>query len=170
MSKQNINIIAAMSVNRGIGYKNKLPWHFKKELQYFRKKTTACGVRSLNAVIMGRNTFNSIPNVLPGRVNYVISRTLSGPYIFSSIEDCLAECRVFNYENVWIIGGSELYNYALDKNIADKLYLTVIGKEYECDTFFPEIPKNFQLEKVCWDVEDFVELRYEVYRNELSER
>jgi len=170
MSKQNINIIAAMSVNRGIGYKNKLPWHFQKKLQYFRKKTTACGVRSLNAVIMGRNTFNSIPNVLPGRVNYVISRTLSGRYIFSNIEDCIAACRVFNYENVWIIGGSELYKYALDKNIADKMYLTVIGKEYECDTFFPEIPKNFQLEKVSWDVENYVELRYEVYRNELSER
>ena len=123
MSKQKVNLISAMDINRGIGYKNRLPWHFKKDLIQFKRKTISCGVRSLNAVIMGRKTFVSLPDILPGRVNYVISRTLKGPYMFPTIESCLEECKVLNYETVWIIGGSEIYKYVLDNGLVDEIHM-----------------------------------------------
>lgn len=144
----NINIIVAICRNGGIGYKNTLPFHFKKDLKYFSKITKGITIDTQdinvnkNAVLMGRNTWESLPKrPLPGRENYVISRTMMGANIFDSIDKCLDDCREKEINNVWVIGGTTIYNtfiYSIKyKHMVDKIYVTKIHEDYKCDTFFP---------------------------------
>ena len=144
----NINIIVAVCRNGGIGYKNSLPFHFKKDLKYFSKITKGVTIDKQNevcdnnAVLMGRNTWESLPKKpLPGRVNYVISQTMFGQNIFNSIDGCLEVCREKEINNVWVIGGTSIYNtFILNKDykyLVDKIYVTKIHEDYICDTFFP---------------------------------
>ena len=69
-----MNIIVAMCKNRGIGINGMIPWSLKEDMKFFKNKTIGNGN---NAVIMGRNTFESISTTLPKRRNYVISSTKS---------------------------------------------------------------------------------------------
>ena len=169
LKKKNVNIIAAMSKNRGIGINNTLPWHFKKELQYFKRVTTSNCINTMNAVIMGRNTYDSLPFVLSGRDNYIVSKKMLGENVYSSLEECIEHCHKMKYGKIFIIGGSQLYEYALDNDLVDGVYLTEIGKKYECDTFFPELPYNFGLRKVSVEIEKNVELKYRYYENLCNE-
>ena len=136
--------VVAMANNRVIGKDNKLPWHFSSDLKFFKQLTTG------STVIMGRKTYESIGRPLPNRENFVLSRNLkagagkenqSGVHFFSSFEEAIKKIKT---ENAHIIGGAELYQQTLDK--VDGIYLTRIGADYEGDTFYPEIPSNFQEE------------------------
>jgi dihydrofolate reductase len=69
------SIIVAMDENNGIGKNNKLPWHYSEDLKYF-SKTTKSQSLNMNAIIMGRKTYESIGFALSQRVNYVLSRSL----------------------------------------------------------------------------------------------
>ena len=70
-----MNIIVAATKNMGIGFQNKLPWHLKNELKYFKKKTIGDGN---NLIVMGKNTWLSLPKKpLPFRTSCVISSTLN---------------------------------------------------------------------------------------------
>ena len=165
MNKQNVNIISAMCKGRGIGFKNRLPWDYRKELLYFKRMTSSCNVLSMNALIMGRNTFQSLPGVLGNRTNYVISSELEHKNVYRSLEDCIEHCKRQNYEKIWIIGGQKIYEYALEQELVDRIYLTLIHKKYECDTFFPEIPTYFKQFKTTYEVENNTELQYNIYHN-----
>ena len=87
---------------------------------------------------MGRKTFESIGKVLPNRTNVVITRNkdlvLDGCVVCSSLEEAIER---YASEDVFIIGGGEIYKQALP--LADKVYLTRVDVELEADTFFPEI-------------------------------
>lgn len=141
------NVIAAISKNGGIGYKSNLPWRLKKEMEYFNRMTNLVNREGAqNAVIMGRNTWQSIPDKfrpLKGRLNVVISKTLSnvpeGVLLYPTLTEAVKYLHSNNnIDKLWVIGGSGLYNEALkDKNCL-KLYLTKIDQDYLCDTFFPE--------------------------------
>lgn len=120
-----VSIIAAMDPNRVIGVNNQLPWHISADLKRFKSITIG------SPVIMGRKTFESLDKKpLPGRWNYVVSRTAS--YAESippvshakSLGDVLNFLRSYAYEEVFVIGGGELYKEAL--LLADKLYLTFV--------------------------------------------
>lgn len=135
MSK--ISIIAAMSKNRVIGTKNKLPWNIPDELKRFRQITQG------HPIIMGRKTHESIGRVLHNRPNIIITRDenykVDGAIIVHSLEEALEESQNFHGRDkneFFVIGGGEIYRQALP--LADKLYLTIIDKEYEGDTFFPD--------------------------------
>jgi dihydrofolate reductase len=142
------NLIVATCLENGIGYKGKLPWHVKADLQNFSKLTKGLG----NAVIMGSNTLNSIPNkYLPGRDNLVLSTTqkfhtiMSDGHIiksFNTIDAVIDFCKLMDYEEVWIIGGESIYKQFLNKNIINKCYITIIHKYFDCDTFFPLLDKS----------------------------
>ena len=141
------NAIAAISKNKGIGLNNQLPWKLKEDLIRFQKITTGNGN---NSVIMGKNTWNSI-KFLKNRHNYIISSTLhidekNGDYeikSFESIDSLISYLNTKNYNMNWVIGGSVLYRTFFDRNLIDKLHITLIDKEIHCDTYIPTIPKYF---------------------------
>ena len=137
------NLIVAMCNNRGIGLNGNLPWNIKEDLQYFSKLTKGNGN---NAVIMGSNTYNSLNKVdgLPGRDNLILSsnekylkNASKKVKFFKNIDILLETCYANNYDVVWVIGGASIYKQFLDINIIDTCYVTLIHKEFECDTFFP---------------------------------
>ena len=147
------NIIVAFSKNNGIGINNTLPWHIQSDLIKFRILTTGSGN---NAVIMGRNTWNSLPvKYLKNRDNLILSNTIIidnnqtnkdnkkiyNNKSFKNINEIIDYCNLQNYDTVWIIGGSQIYKEFLDNKliIIDKIYVTYIDKEFKCDTFFPNI-------------------------------
>tara|TARA_B100001758_G_C18367714_1_gene589502 strand:+ start:456 stop:1004 length:549 start_codon:yes stop_codon:yes gene_type:complete len=148
-----INIIVAICKNNGIGLNNKLPWHYSSDLKKFKNLTTG---NKKNAVIMGKNTYQSINKNLSNRDNLILSKSLiinekTDDYLlksFDNFDSLLNFTKTKNYENIWVIGGSEIYKLFLNKNIVDNIYLTYINKSYECDIFFPKINlKNFKLIK-----------------------
>jgi dihydrofolate reductase len=129
-----ISIIVAIARNRAIGLNNELLWHIPDDLKRFKKLTTG------HRVIMGRMTYLSLPvRPLPNRTNIVItdnpSETFDGCITVRSIEEALSHCDS-SLEN-FIIGGGSIYRQFLP--LADKLYLTLVHKDFQADTFFPEI-------------------------------
>ncbi|MBR5483715.1 MAG: dihydrofolate reductase [Alistipes sp.] len=126
-----ISIIVAVAENGVIGDKNSLLWHISEDLRNFKRITSG------HPVIMGRKTYESLGRPLPNRTNVVISRTttqIEGCTVVDSLEAAIA---LFpEEEEVFIIGGAQIYALALD--IADKFYLTRVGHSYEGDTSFPE--------------------------------
>lgn len=139
-----IKLIVAHCKNRGIGYKNRIPWNHPYDLRYFAKVTKGAGN---NAIIMGANTYRSIGRTLPNRHNIILSSTLKNPAlnIFTSLEDALHSCKLLKLDTIWIIGGEKVYREALEKNIASEIHVSMINEDYECDTYFPEIPKLYTL-------------------------
>ena len=150
-------MIAAMSENRVIGKDNTLPWSIKGNLAHFKKTTMGC------PCIMGRKTWESLPKKpLPGRLNIIISKTLtedlksssSSPPIPSASSASLRLCeRIFpslssaiefcaGYEKIFICGGESIYSQALP--LANKIDLTLIHGNYDGDTFFPEIDDSWK--------------------------
>ena len=159
------NLIVAVDKNNGIGNKNTIPWHFSKDMQYFYKVTKGLGY---NAIIMGRKTYESIGNVLPGRTNIILSSKLNNiknAHVFNNIEDILLFCKNNSYNEVWVIGGSEIYNAFLEKNIIKKVYITTIDKSYQCDTFFEwqKYSKSFiNVDKIT-KYENNIKLDFNIY-------
>ncbi|NOQ76750.1 MAG: type 3 dihydrofolate reductase [Methylococcaceae bacterium] len=131
-----ISLIVAMASNRAIGLDNKMPWHLSADLKKFKQITMG------SPILMGRKTYESIGRPLPGRTNIIISRNShyqqADCLIFNSIDEALASCR--QYAEIFVIGGATFYQSMLP--VADKLYLTEINKEFNADTFFPEINRS----------------------------
>jgi len=127
-----ISISCAMAKNRVIGVNNQLPWQLPADLKHFKKITLH------KSIIMGRKTFESIGKALPDRENFVVTkdRNYDAPHckIVNSIGEALNKS---NTPEVIIIGGASIYKQAMQ--IANTIYLTIIHKEFEGDTFFPEI-------------------------------
>lgn len=126
-------MIAAVAGNRAIGNKNKLIYWLPDDLKRFKQLTTG------HTIIMGSNTFRSLPKgALPNRRNIVLSRkkiAFPGAEVFPSLEEALKSC--INEEIVYIIGGEQLYSYAIP--FADELHLTEVDDTPEsADAFFPE--------------------------------
>lgn len=138
-----LTIIAAIGKNNELGYKNKMLWYLPDDLKRFRKITTG------HTLIMGRKTFESLPKLLPERRHIIITRnssyqvktiarTDSPVIIFHSIEEMLKSLKP--EEEYFVIGGGELYRQLLP--YSEKIYLTIVKKEFTADTFFPEIDYN----------------------------
>lgn len=132
----NISIIVAIARNGVIGNDNRLLWHIPEDLKRFKSLTTG------HPVIMGRKTFESIGRPLPRRRNIVITRQKDfapeGCETAHSLEEAIGMCDP--RQELFIIGGEQIYRQALP--LAGRLYLTLLEKEYEGDTFFPEIDFN----------------------------
>lgn len=129
-----IKMIVAHDKNRVIGKDNKMPWHFSKDLQYFKKMT-------LNQnVLMGSRTLESIISYLgkplPERNTILLTSRKAVEYdceVVNSVEEALDK---YKEEDLFIAGGRSVYEQFLP--YADQLYITFIDKEYEGDTYFPE--------------------------------
>jgi len=130
-----VSIIVAIGENNAIGKNNQLLWHMPNDLKHFKDVTSG------STIIMGRKTFDSVGKPLPKRRNIVVTRqdiTIPGCEIVKSIEDGLALCK--GEDEVFIGGGAEIYKLAM--HLTDRIYLTIIHKSFDADTFFPEIDRK----------------------------
>ena len=145
-----VNMIVACDEKLGIGVQNRMPWYIYDETRQFRNITTFThdGIKQ-NAIIMGRKTWESLQKPLPKRINVVISsnpESVKGDVLsYTSLEVALDSLALNfpNIENIFIIGGRQLYAYALSHPTVvhiEKLYYSVIHGEYMCDVFFPINP------------------------------
>jgi len=138
-----ISIIVAVSKNNVIGKDNKLPWYYPEDLKYFKETTID------KKVLMGFKTFDSIikhnGKPLPNRVNFVATRKKDFTYPgIETVNDLISFLKANQDEEIFVIGGYEIYKQALP--YAEKLYITKINKDFEGDTYFPEVDyKQFSL-------------------------
>lgn len=135
MTKPKISIIAAISKEkRALGVQNRLLWKIEGDLPRFKKLTTG------HPIIMGRKTYESIGRPLPNRINIVITRNpdfkAEGVLIASSIEEALSMAKEKEEQEIFIIGGGEIYKQGFP--FANRLYLTIVEDEPEADVFFPD--------------------------------
>ncbi len=134
-----LSSIVAISENHAIGKDNKLLWYLPNDLKHFKEITTG------HTVIMGRKTFDSVGKPLPKRRNIVITRqaiSIEGCEVVDSIDAAIALCK--NEDEVFIVGGAEIYKQAMP--LSNRIYLTVVHKFFDGDSFFPDIDKNDWLE------------------------
>lgn len=131
-----ITLIAAAAENNALGKDNDLVWHLPDDFKRFKKLTSG------HCIIMGRKTLESMDGPLPNRTNIVITRqegyTFKGCTIVHSFEEALKAC--LQDEEIFIIGGGEIYKQAIEK--ADKIELTRIHTTVEADAYFPKIDKS----------------------------
>lgn len=130
-----ISIIVAASDNNVIGINNMLPWRLPTDLKYF--KATTLG----KPIVMGRKTFDSLGKPLPGRPNIVITRQTDfapeGAYVVRSIEEGIEKARSFGGDELFITGGSQIFEQAWA--LVDRIYLTRVYAVVHGDAFFPHI-------------------------------
>lgn len=153
-----INVAVAITGNGGIGLNGGLPWpHLKADMELFSKRTTGAG---RNAVLMGKNTWLSIPErrrPLKNRTNIIISSSLqesSWYQVVSSTNHAIAFCESAKYDELWIIGGSRIYNEFLEEHYdkINRVYITYVctngdKPSYECDTFIHIPPDSYLIEE-----------------------
>jgi len=151
-------LIAAACENMGIGYKNDLPWELRNEMAYFNRMTQTVenpgsGSELKNAVIMGRRTWDSIPEKfrpLRNRLNIVLTSKpdFKHPNVLSysgwneAMKDLATPEKSAQIEKVWVIGGNSTYKSAIESPDCHRIYLTRVLKNFECDVFFPEFDKS----------------------------
>ena len=164
------SLIVAIGKNNEIGKNNQLLWHIPEDLKNFKKITAG------KTVIMGKNTYESIGKPLPNRVNIVLSRNFLeiGKKIsedrkkyenettklefFDDFQKVIEKYKDFP-EEVFIIGGGEIYKKSLELGIITRIYMSHVDfSDDEADTYFPEIDwekwvtlteKNFDGWKFC---------------------
>jgi dihydrofolate reductase len=136
-----ISLIAALTKNHVIGKNNDLPWHLPDDMKYFMITTKE------HHVIMGRKNYESIPEKfrpLPNRTNIVVTRQKDfdapGCWVVNTLEEGMAMALAEGEDELFIIGGSEIY--ALGMSYADQLYLTEIDTTLEGDTYFPPFNRD----------------------------
>lgn len=127
-----LSIIVAMARNRVIGAEGGIPWHLPDELRRFKHLTLG------HHIVMGRRTWESIGRLLPGRTTVIVTRqrgySAPGAKIVHSLDDAIAACG--RDEEIFVIGGAELYAQALPR--AGRLYLTTVDADIAGDTFMPD--------------------------------
>ena len=167
------NLIVAVCKNNGIGLNGTIPWHISRDMSYFSKLTKGSGGGSAgggnNVVVMGSQTWKSLgkdDRGLNGRHNFILSASGSvnvnktssaqNPHphqhqhpqhiktfpSVAALTTYLAQTSI-PIADVWIIGGTQIYNAFLEQNLIKTCYVTYIDKVFECDTFFP-IPSDWR--------------------------
>ena len=133
-----ITVIAAIAKNNELGKDNDLIWYLSADLKRFKKVTTG------HHILMGRKTFESIGKPLPNRTTVIITRNdnyfVDGCLIANSLEAAIELAK--NDSEVYIIGGAQIYQQALNSKLVDKLDITHVHETFEADVFFPIIDTN----------------------------
>jgi dihydrofolate reductase len=143
MENKKINLIVACTFDGGIGYDNKMPWTISEDLKKFKNITTRCNNREKkNAIIMGRNTWESLPkNPLVDRINIIITKKqyyieqTENIRFFNNVNQALAYCNNNNLiESIYVIGGALLYNCFLqNSNLLSRISCIHLSVVYNID-------------------------------------
>jgi dihydrofolate reductase len=133
-----ISIIVAMAVNRVIGREGGIPWKIPGEQKLFKQITLG------HCILMGRKTYESIrQRPLPQRTNIVVTRQTAyrapGCHVVGSLPEAFRACPA-GEEEAFICGGGQLYHEALPQT--DRIYLSILPRIVEGDTYFPEWPAD----------------------------
>ena len=174
------SIILATDEKNWIWKDNSLAWKLPADMKYFKKITSkTTDLAKMNAVIMWRKTRESIPakfRPLDQRINCILTRSIKNDDIWSPIDDftlyfnslihCLSELESKeNVENIFIIGWATLYNEVLNHEMLDKIYLTKVKWNHNCDVFFDWVPDNFIAESYTDSEEEkWLEYSFWVYK------
>lgn len=144
MMTQRISIISAIDDKRGLGKNNDLLFKIKDDMKRLRALTKG------HPLVMGRKTFDSFPGLLPNRTHIVVTRNSSAyddaevkPHIIvSSLEEGIeAAKKAEGADEIFIFGGGQIFTEAVEKGLADRLYLTIVQGDFGADTFFPDYSK-----------------------------
>ena len=153
-----ISIIAAIGKNNELGKNNNLIWHIKEDLANFKRITMG------KKIVMGANTYKSLPKKLEGREYIILSHSLKNienGTVFSNFDDLLNYLQSLD-EEVMIIGGASIYKMFLP--YADKLYLTEIDASEDAQVYFPKIDYNkFKIIKDILSQEGNLKYRFKEY-------
>lgn len=141
MSGPLISAIAALGENRELGAGNELLWHLPDDFAWFVKHTRG------HPVIMGRKTMQSLGKPLKNRLNIVISRNpgiIAEGFVYTpDLETALEKARQEPTDEIFIIGGGEIYRQAMP--LTQRLYLTEVKAAFPvADTYFPEWGQNWK--------------------------
>ncbi len=156
---RDVSIIVACDNRGGISVNKKIPWYYKEDLTVFKALTAG------NVCVMGRNTYQEIaekrqlvnslgiqevsvckdlvkatpPVLLPGRESYVLSRSPGfipvGAALSKNLHTVCEGLDLKDKREIFVLGGEKLFIEAL--SWTNKIYITVINKDYKCDKFFP---------------------------------
>ncbi|MEO1051097.1 MAG: dihydrofolate reductase [Bacteroidota bacterium] len=136
-----ISLIAAVAENGVIGKDNDLVWDLPDDMKYFMRTTKG------HHILLGRKNYLSLPEKfrpLPNRSNLIVTRqkdyAAEGAFVFNTIEEAIDFAKAEGEEELFVIGGGEIYKQTLD--MADKLYITEVKCSFEGDTFFPDFDKS----------------------------
>src|SRR5262245_14010090 len=128
-----------MSLNRVIGAGNRIPWHLPEDFKWFKRMTSG------HIIVMGRRTFESIGKPLPNRTTIVLTSSpevIPGVKTISSVEALQQLALKVDQQEIFICGGAQLYREALP--LCSDLFLTLVNRSVEGDTFFPPFESNFE--------------------------
>ena len=152
-----MKLIAAVDRNWGIGQNGKLLTSIPADMKFFRETTKD------HVVVMGRKTLESFPNQqpLPKRVNIVITKDpnyqVKGGVVVHSVEEAVEECKKYEEEDIFVIGGASIYKQML--SYCDKALITKIDYGFHADTYFPDLDKDPEWtmtkesdEETCFDL------------------
>lgn len=142
-----LSLIVAASENNAIGINNTLPWHLPEDLKFFKRTTIG------KPVIMGRKTFESIAQPLPGRLNIVLSGNRNFPVpdrvlLYSDVNEAIDRLQKEQTEEAFIVGGGKVFEATMP--LIDRMYITrVHTKIANADAFFPDIDHTHW--KLVWE-------------------
>lgn len=156
-----VSIIAAVSPNGVIGRNGNIPWNCPEDMAFFKMKTMN------HPVVMGRTTYDSLKvKPLPDRLNIVLTKNKDllktlpphkfGPYYVDHIKEAI-EMVDGKIDELFIIGGAQIYQEALNIDIVDKMYINVMKEEVKGDAYFPFI------ENTLWEIEKTDKEKFESY-------
>lgn len=137
-----IALVVAMGENGAIGKDGALPWRLSSDMRYFRKVTMG------KPIVMGRRTFESLPRVLDGRLNIVLTRDAAfeapGAVVVHDLEEALnvarREAERSDAGEITVIGGAEVFSAVLPQ--AGRIYLTEVEAAPDADTWFPDFDRS----------------------------
>jgi dihydrofolate reductase len=157
-----IGMIAAIDLSGLIAYQDRIPWvgHFKADLIRFRQVTTE------SIIVMGRKTYDSIGKPLPKRTNCVVTKhsaqiknVVSELEIYEDLFELLQSLKETAEKPIWIIGGAEIYQQALQSNLVDKIDLTIINSYWQPSDNAFDVSKAIYFPTIPWSytvTEEFV--------------
>ena len=163
---KNVTMIAAVGKNLELGRNNDLIWRFKEDMKFFKEQTMG------KPMVMGYNTFKSLPGVLPGRKHIVLCFEKvdlgSDVEVVTSMDELLE--KIAEYPEVMIIGGASIYKQMID--YSNKLILTEVDDEAkDADVYFPKFNKKEWSKKVLSEqVEDDIKYKHLVYTRKKTDK
>ncbi len=169
------SLIVAVSKSFGIGYNGDLLWYLPTDMAYFKNTTLG------HPIITGRKNYLSIPakfRPLQNRENIILTNNRNAQfkdaYTVYSIDQALEKASSFDAEEIFVIGGGEIYKQFLEQDLIDKLYITFVDDDPKADTFFPKInlEQDWNLISNIQDIDQKtkIKLRFAIYTKKISKK
>ena len=165
---KDILLIVAVDDKYGFAKENTIPWKIKEDLYHFQRLTTTTQNKNLqNAVIMGRQTFLSLnQKPLKNRLNIVLtSHKFNNVFCATSLKNAIDYCMISDeIESIFIIGGENVYNEALQNYPIRIIYKTHVQGDFECDKFIAPFNNHELYNYTPWKQEAEYVYRYESWK------